>query len=352
MQKVQNIPESLSVSAAGVMDNRGLHAIKAEANRNSTSPAAMKAAAQQFEALFLSTILKSMRASLPQDGLFTSQQTKLYTQLLDEEISQQVARQGLGLADQMLRQMAATGQLDAEEIEPYLSKRRVAAPAGDGMAAQAALALHNQPAPFRLTRKADETVLPAEAGKAAGAASRPESSTGARDVSALPAHVKAFTEQMRPYAEAASRETGIPADFMLAQAALETGWGKRQMQQPDGSPSHNLFGIKANGWQGKTVDAMTSEFENGRMVRKVERFRAYASYADSFKDYARFISDNPRYREVMNTQDAAAFAYGLQRAGYATDPAYGDKLVRVIGQVTQGQGSRAVFVGRAAQVIG
>lgn len=336
MQKVQTIPDSMSVSAAGVMDNRGLHAIKAEASRNSTSPAAMKAAAQQFEALFLSTILKSMRASLPQDGLFTSQQTKLYTQLLDEEISQQVARQGLGLADQMLRQMAATGQLDAEEIEPYLSKRQVLAPAaGDGLAAQAALALRNQPAPFRFAGKADETVLPPdEADKATGTVVRPD--TGMRDVSALPPHVRAFTEQMRPYAEQASRETGIPADFMLAQAALETGWGRRQMRQPDGSPSHNLFGIKANGWTGQTVDAMTSEFENGRMVRKVERFRAYRSYADSFKDYARLIGDNPRYRDVMNTRDAVSFAYGLQRAGYATDPAYGDKLVRVIGQVTQG----------------
>lgn len=335
MQKVQNIPDSMSVSAAGVMDNRGLHAIKAEAARNSTSPAAMKAAAQQFEALFISTILKSMRASLPQDGLFTSQQTKLYTQLLDEEISQQVARQGLGLADQMLRQMVANGQLDAEETEPYLSKRRVVAPAGEGMAAQAALALHNQPAPFRFTRKADETSQPVAAGKAGGSAARTEKA-GLSDGSALPPHVRAFTEQMRPYAEEASRETGIPADFMLAQAALETGWGKKEMRQPDGSPSHNLFGIKANGWKGKSVDAMTSEFENGRMIRKVERFRAYLSYADSFKDYARLLSSNPRYREVLDTQDPAAFAYGLQRAGYATDPAYGDKLVRVIGQVTQG----------------
>lgn len=334
MQKVQQIPDSLSVSAAGVMDNRGLYAIKAEAGRNNASPAAMKAAAQQFEALFLSTILKSMRASLPQDGLFTSQQTKLYTQLLDEEISQQVARQGLGLADQMLRQMAATGQLDAEEIEPYLSKRRMLAPAGDGLAAPA---LHNQPAPFRFTRKADETALPSDAADKAGrVAAQPEGTEATRDEPALPPHARAFMEQMRPYAEEASRATGIPADFMLAQAALETGWGKKQMRRPDGSPSHNLFGIKANGWAGQTVDAMTSEFENGRMTRKVEKFRAYLSYADSFKDYARLISENPRYREVMHTRDAAAFAYGLQRAGYATDPAYGDKLVRVIGKVTQG----------------
>ncbi|MCM1513182.1 MAG: flagellar assembly peptidoglycan hydrolase FlgJ [Oxalobacter formigenes] len=334
MQKVQNIPDSMPVPAAGVMDNRGLYAIKAEAARNSTSPAAMKAAAQQFEALFLSTILKSMRASLPQDGLFTSQQTKLYTQLLDEEISQQVARQGLGLADQMLRQMVANGQLDAEETEPYLSKRRVMANAGDGLAAQAALALHNQPAPFNFTRKADETAAPEAAGKADKAAAQPEKA--GRDVPALPPHARAFTEAMRPYAEEASRATGIPADFMLAQAALETGWGKRQIRLPDGSPSYNLFGIKANGWTGKTADAMTQEFENGRMVRKAEKFRAYDSYADSFKDYARLLSGNPRYREAAAAQDPAAFAYGLQRAGYATDPAYGGKLVRVIGQVRQG----------------
>lgn len=332
MQKVQQLPDSLSVSAAGVMDNRGLYAIKAEAGKNNTSPAAMKAAAQQFEALFLSTILKSMRSSLPQDGLFTSQQTKLYTQLLDEEISQQVARQGLGLADQMLRQMASVGQLNAEEIAPYLSKRQTLSPAGDGMTA---LALHNQPAPFRFTRKKDETVLSADAVNKADSVVAPEKKA-VHDEVALPPHVKAFTEKMRPYAQEASRVTGIPADFMLAQAALETGWGKRQIRLPDGSPSYNLFGIKANGWAGQTVDAITPEFENGKMTKKVEKFRAYASYADSFRDYARLISDNPRYQEVMHTQDVAAFAYGLQRAGYATDPAYGDKLVRVISQVTQG----------------
>jgi flagellar protein FlgJ len=141
---------------------------------------------------------------------------------------------------------------------------------------------------------------------------------------------------MMSHAQEAAKTTGIPPTFMLAQAALETGWGKKQMLYPDGSPSHNLFGIKAqNGWNGKTVNVLTSEFENGKMIKKVEKFRAYDSYADSFKDYAKLLSENPRYKNVMNAQDPATFAYGLQRAGYATDPEYGDKLVRVINRVSK-----------------
>jgi len=110
----------------------------------------------------------------------------------------------------------------------------------------------------------------------------------------------------------------------------------RQMRYADGSPSYNLFGIKANNWTGKTIDVLTSEFENGKMIKKVEKFRAYDSYADSFKDYAKFLSENPRYQHVVYSQDPAAFAYGLQRAGYATDPEYGSKLMRVINRVLQG----------------
>ncbi|MDL2284693.1 flagellar assembly peptidoglycan hydrolase FlgJ [Oxalobacter sp. OttesenSCG-928-P03] len=338
---MSSMTENVSSSAQQIINTRNLHDIKAAANRDGNSPAAMKAAAQQFEALFISLILKSMRQSLPQDGLFNTQQTKLYTQLLDEEIAQQVSKQGLGLADQMLRQMVATGQLDAEETKPYLSKRRISASvdAYRGMAAgsaseQASGLLSGRHSIFRSEGKAAEAVTrPGEAQMRAITLPGVESPGKAASASG---HVKAFTDQMMPHAEKASKTTGIPPEFMLAQAALETGWGKKQMLHPDGSPSHNLFGIKANNWNGKTVDVLTSEFENGKMIKKVEKFRAYDSYADSFRDYAKLLSENPRYEKVMNAQDPATFAYGLQRAGYATDPEYGSKLVRVINKVSQG----------------
>jgi flagellar protein FlgJ len=151
---------------------------------------------------------------------------------------------------------------------------------------------------------------------------------------APPAHVRAFEQRLAPEAEAASRATGIPAKFMLGQAALESGWGKREIRAADGSTSHNLFGIKATaGWKGKVVEATTTEFVNGVPQKKVEKFRAYDSYAAAFQDYAGMLRNNPRYRNVVaNAQDAGSFAQGLQRAGYATDPNYAAKLTKLINQ--------------------
>lgn len=147
-------------------------------------------------------------------------------------------------------------------------------------------------------------------------------------------HVRAFQQKVGHHAEAASRETGIPAKFMLGQAALESGWGKREIIAADGSKSHNLFGIKATpGWKGKTVDAITTEYVNGVPQARREKFRVYDSYAEGFRDYARLLTKNPRYENVISrSQDASSFAKGLQRAGYATDPHYATKLTRIINQ--------------------
>jgi flagellar protein FlgJ len=144
--------------------------------------------------------------------------------------------------------------------------------------------------------------------------------------------VQAFQDRLSAHAEEASRTTGIPAKFMLGQAALESGWGKHVMKTADGSSSHNLFGIKAGAnWKGKTVDAVTTEYVNGVPQKRVEKFRAYDSYADSFRDYAKLLRSNPRYEKVLaNASDLKGFAQGLQRAGYATDPKYAAKLTHII----------------------
>jgi flagellar protein FlgJ len=134
-----------------------------------------------------------------------------------------------------------------------------------------------------------------------------------------------------PHAETASRRTGIPAAFLVAQAALETGWGRSEARLADGRPSHNLFGIKAGAnWQGPVAEAATTEYVNGVAETRVERFRAYGSYAEAFQDYAGLLAGSPRYAAVLGATEAASFARGLQRAGYATDPAYGAKLERII----------------------
>ena len=143
---------------------------------------------------------------------------------------------------------------------------------------------------------------------------------------------KAFVDRMLPHALEAEQATGIPARFILAQAALESGWGQREIRGVDGAPSFNLFGIKANGgWTGATVDAVTTEYLGGVPRKSTEKFRAYSSYAEAFRDYASMLARSPRYAGVLAAaKDAAGFAQGLQAAGYATDPLYAEKLTRVI----------------------
>ena len=126
---------------------------------------------------------------------------------------------------------------------------------------------------------------------------------------------------------------------MVAQAALETGWGKSEPRFADGRPSYNLFGIKAGkSWNGAVVEATTTEYVDGAAQNQVERFRAYASYSEAFRDYANLLASNPRYANVIGSQDAARFARGLQQAGYATDPMYATKLERIIASNTLRQG--------------
>ena len=152
-----------------------------------------------------------------------------------------------------------------------------------------------------------------------------------------------FVQQHTEAARAAQAQTGIPADFMVSQAALETGWGRKEIRHGDGTPAFNLFGIKAGGsWKGAVAEVMTTEYVNGKAQKVVAKFRAYGSYAESFADYARLMKDSPRYAQVVAKADTATgFAKGLQRAGYATDPAYADKLTRVINTTLRLQRSLA-----------
>jgi flagellar protein FlgJ len=143
--------------------------------------------------------------------------------------------------------------------------------------------------------------------------------------------VNAFVDRLAVPAQAASVATGIPARFIIGQAALESGWGKREIRADDGTQSFNLFGIKADrSWKGATVETTTTEYVDGEPQKVRAKFRAYASYEEAFTDYARFITRNPRYANVLATDDPTEAAHGLQRAGYATDPRYGEKLVRIM----------------------
>lgn len=263
-----------------------------QAARNN-SPEALKATAKQFEALFMNMVLKSMRDASPQDGVFDSQQSRMYTSMLDQQLSQTMASKGVGLADVLVRQLSNV-----------VDRQKQGAPV-DGMAAPAATN-----------------------------AAMPTGVQGTRSSASQAPHVRAFQDKLQQHAEEASRTTGIPAKFMLGQAALETGWGKREIVAADGSNSYNLFGIKAGAnWKGKVVETATTEYVNGVPQTRMEKFRAYDSYADAFRDYAKLLRSNPRYENVIaNAQDIRGFAQGLQKAGYATDPNYAAKLTRIITQ--------------------
>jgi flagellar protein FlgJ len=219
-------------------------------------------------------------------------------------MSQNLAKRGMGLADVLVRQLSAQNT-NAQALALGAEQ------GGAGAAMPAALdaaAMMKTPGAF-----------PAPvAGAGSGASQAP--------------HVRSFREKLASHAAEAEKVTGVPAKFMLGQAALETGWGKRVIRNADGSTSHNLFGIKAGaGWKGKVATAVTTEYVNGHAHQRVEKFRAYNSYADAFKDYAGMLKSNPRYEKVLaHGGDASTFAHGLQRAGYATDPLYAAKLSRII----------------------
>ena len=283
------------------LDVQGVNQLKLDAKQS--SPEALKAAAQQFEAVFMNMLMKSMREATPQDGMFDSEQTRMYTSMLDQQLTQRMASRGIGLADVMVRQLSSA----------------LASPApGEGGMPD-----------VDMTPRAFPLNAPAEAVAQPLPASAPVLAPRSGDV---PPHVEAFVQRMLPHAQAASASTGIPPRFMMGQAALETGWGRVEIRGADGQNSHNLFGIKAGaGWKGRTVDIVTTEYLNGKPQKQVETFRAYDSYADSFRDYASLLRSNARYQNVIaQGHDAAGFAQGLQRAGYATDPNYAQKLMGVI----------------------
>ena len=267
-------------------DVGSLTALRAKAA--SDPKAALREVAKQFEALFMQELMKSMRAATLASGTLDNEGSKLGTDMLDTQMATQLTGLPGGLGDAIARQL----------------ERQM------GMA----------PGPGPFTRP--------------GAAPKPIDGIDAEGHTRLPgAGAAAFVRRHMAAAQAVEQRTGIAAPFMVGQAAHETGWGRREILNADGSSSHNLFGIKAGaGWNGPVAEAMTTEVVNGVAKKVSARFRAYESVEASFADYARLLSQTPRYKEALAAGGgpAAGFAASLQRAGYASDPAYAEKLTRVI----------------------
>lgn len=266
-------------SAAVYTDFQGLARLRNAAKED--SPETLRAVAQQFEALFMQMMLKNMRDASLGEGIFDNDQTQFYQEMFDKQISISMSEgQGLGIADMIVRQLSRPASGDQ----------------GDS------------PEPPAILQRIDSEVK----------IKTPDD----------------FVSSLRPAATKAGNEIGVEAEILLAQAALETGWGKAVIKHPDGRSSYNLFGIKADSrWQGERVISSTIEYEHGIAVKHNETFRSYGSYEESFQDYVEFLKTNKRYDHALaQTGDAVKFVSALQDAGYATDPDYAQKINELLQQ--------------------
>jgi flagellar protein FlgJ len=269
---------------------------------------ALTAAAKQFESIFTSMLFKSMRDanSTFESGLMDSQNQQFYRQMMDEQMASELSSSGsLGLADMIVAQLTS-GSVE----NPNAASREADFEA-----------LMNKIDHVRQSRRENAELAPVTA-----TASTPTSFESP----------ESFVTSMKPYAEKAARALGVDSSLLLAQAALETGWGQKVVSNGRGS-SNNLFNIKADkSWGGDKVATQTLEYHQGVPVKEKAAFRSYSNFEESFNDYVRFLNDNPRYTMALRHQgNNEQFIHGIHQAGYATDPQYANKVLRVKAQIDQ-----------------
>ncbi len=332
--------------ASFFLDFEGLNKLRAAARND--SPMALRAAARQFEALFLQMMLKSMRKAGRgfESGLFNNDQTRFYQGLADQQLALSMARDSnLGLARLLVEQLGGNrGHAGAVAGgHPKSLPLHSAARSGIPLArTAAAVSAHD-------TAGASGTAARTE-GAGAARPEQPARTEGGGEAGAGPL---AFVRRIWPLARAAGAALGVGPAVLVAQAALETGWGRALARHPDGRSTHNLFGIKAGAdWTGPAAAVPTIEYRDGVAVRGVERFRAYGSAAESFADYVRLLRTDPRYRGALaGAGDPRAFTRALQDAGYATDPHYARKIQAVLQGPTLREALGALKAGDGRPII-
>lgn len=310
------------------LDSRGFESLKQTARTDPNGAA--KTVAKQFDAIFVNMMLKQMRDASPQNGPLDSSSSKMYTSMLDQQLAQQMSTRGIGVADALMKQLLRNaGQGAGSDTAADVGAAGLGAAGLGGSGNEGGLAAMNAMAKA-YANAANNGGLAGTRGYSAGSALTPplKGASGVQDADA-------FVDRLAGPAQAASASTGIPARFIVGQAALESGWGKREIRATDGSTSYNVFGIKATkGWTGRTVSALTTEYVNGTPRRVVAKFRAYDSYEHAMTDYANLLKNNPRYSGVLSaSRSVEGFAHGMQKAGYATDPNYAKKLISIMQQI-------------------
>jgi flagellar protein FlgJ len=278
-------------------------------------PGALKEAAAQFDALFIGMMLKSARAASLGKGIFDSEASSQYLELMDDQVALELARKGgLGFGKMLLEQISPRGAQTSSglgDASPYTSSTQTAATFAARL-----------PALLRALSSGDSVEPLGDDGQTA---------TVAAEGAPAADSAEQFVRRYLPDATAAARSLGIDPRLLLAQAALETGWGAATPQHPDGRSANNLFGMKAgDGWGGARVAHWTMEHADGVTARKREVFRAYDHAAQSFADYVDLIGGSPRYAKALERSgDPDAYARSVAEAGYATDPDYAAKWLSI-----------------------
>ncbi|HEY4213900.1 MAG TPA: flagellar assembly peptidoglycan hydrolase FlgJ [Steroidobacteraceae bacterium] len=305
-------------------DVRGLNSLKQAAKTQ--DPKAVREAARQFESLFTRMMLKSMREANFKDPNFGSDQSDFYQDMFDDQLAVQMSKgHGLGLADMMVQQMTRAGMLPAAA-----AKTAGTAPAAASGSAASAGAGTTAAAPAGAATSAGAAAAASVTAAPSATAPSPAADATASDSSPTAAQAD-FVKAMWPAAKAAGDALGVDPRNIIAQAALETGWGRAVPADSAGRTSFNLFGIKAGSqWTGASVGARTLEYSGGLPTARTDKFRAYFSTDESFQDYVGLLRGNSRYSAALNTgSDTKAFATALQNGGYSTDPAYASKLTAI-----------------------
>jgi flagellar protein FlgJ len=323
-------------------DLQGLAALRRDARAQ--DPAALREAARQFEAVFTRMMLESMRDANSGDPIFDSEESRFYRDMFDNQLAVEMTKgRGLGLADMLVAQVMRSGLVPGSEgATPAASSAPI--PPATAPATAAA------PAPAQLPA----VTLSSPTGATTATTNTTATTSTTAVQHALPADRpptrQEFLDAILPAAEKAAAQLGVSPRNLIAQAALETGWGRSLPRSADGRTSFNFFGIKATGgWRGESVASSTIEVLQGRERRMVERFRAYSTIEESVADHARLLGNSRRYAAVRGTgDDAHAFGTALQGGGYATDPGYARKIVQVADSVGRLLDARRAGAGDAA----
>ncbi|PCI73329.1 MAG: flagellar assembly peptidoglycan hydrolase FlgJ [Gammaproteobacteria bacterium] len=323
------------ISPSIYSDNSSLDRIRQKGLTD--TPAAIKAAAKEFESFFMNMMLKSMRQAsevMGEDSMFSSPQEKMFVGMLDEQMSVELSQKGsLGIADLITRNLTPKTSLgfDLSANRAIQNAQVKNSPSVNDAILSEIIPKKSPVVDGLITKILNVKKIDLNQHQTNKVIELDETVNIAPTKSSMFDSISSFVDQLMPLAQKAASKIGLDPKILLAQAALETGWGKHVIHDSEGKPSFNLFGIKdSKSWQGESVQINTLEVESGELVKRKADFRSYSSFEKSFEDFISFISENPRYEKAIEfVDDAKQFIRSIQDAGYATDPQYANKIINI-----------------------